>query len=55
MQLMPSKDIPRKIDFQTVPAEVFKKDGRLFIKFQIIPSPNRYELRTIEGGPFVLR
>lgn len=44
-----SNDIPRRIDFQTVPAELFEKDGELFFKFQFIPSPNRYELRTING------
>jgi adenylate cyclase len=49
MQDIPSKNIPRKIDFQTVPAERFEKDGKLFIKFQFIPSPNRYEPRTVDG------
>ena len=40
-----SNDVPRRIDFQTVPAEPFEKDGELFMKFQFIPSPNRYERR----------
>ncbi len=28
---------------------MFEKDGKLFMKYQLIPSPNRYELRTIDG------
>ena len=41
-----SNDVPRRIDFQTVPDEPFEKDGELFMKFHFIPSPNRYERRT---------
>ena len=40
-----SNDVPRRIDIQTVPAELFEKDGERFMKFQFIPSPNRCERR----------
>lgn len=49
MQIISGTDIPHKIDFQTVPAEFFEKDGELFMKVQFIPSPNRYEIRINEG------